>query len=289
MDTQDRLQKIMTSIQDLPTIPAVAMKINQLLKSKTAGSSDIGTIIAKDQNITVKLLKLVNSSYYGLPRTVGSISDAVSYLGGNILSQIVLSIGVLSTFEGKGKSGLDRKGFWSHGIAVAALSKSIAKEKKLIKIPEEAFTAGLLHDLGIIAMDHAVPELYKMVLDKSKSEKIPLVPIEKDLLTVTHGQVGEWVARNWELPLNIIVAILYHHDKPSERQGKAKSDDPIVDVVSVADYMSHLIGFGFAAEPEVIKPDPEVFERAGFTEESAEKFAQGLKSSIQAAVNVLNE
>lgn len=288
MDPKERLKKIMDGVKDLPTIPVVATKINAMLQSNTAGAAEIGDVILNDQALTVKLLNLVNSAYYSLPREIASVQEAVSFLGARIISQIVLSLGVLSTFKGASRSGFDRDRFWTHCIAVAVLSQDLAKERKLLPHPEEAFTAGLLHDLGKIAMDHAVPDLYKMIVDDAIANKRPFNQAEDEFLSVTHGQVGEWVARNWELPQTIVVAIRHHHHAPHQRSGMQMSDSPIVDCVALANYLAHTNGFGFRSDG-VHSPLPDgVLERVGLDASGADAFAKGRADAVREAVKVLS-
>jgi len=287
MDKQEHLKKIIGAIQELPTLPTVAMKINNLIKSPTAGAGDLARLIEFDQSITANLLSLVNSAYYGLSRKISTVQDAVAYLGTNTVSQIVLGLGVLKTFQGKDSGRFDREKFWHHSMGVAVLARKMAKNNRLHKQPEDVFTAGLLHDLGKVALDHFCADSFKLVLDELEKGEVPFHHAEMKTIGVDHARVGEWVARNWQLPLMIVVAIRHHHELPGERTGFHLSEDKVVDLIAIADWLAVENSIGNSGSGVVEEPVPEIFDRAGISREDAISLSENAAPEIEAAAKFL--
>ena len=157
-DSQEKIKRIVHSIQDLPTLPVVANRVISLIDNPQAGWSDVSRVIEHDQSLTANVLKLANSAYYGFSREISTIKQAVSLLGFNTISQLVMCASVFDMFKG-GKTSVffNRKEFWKHSIACALASQIIAKKTDYPK-SEIAFTGGLLHDIGKVALDKFFPE-----------------------------------------------------------------------------------------------------------------------------------
>ncbi len=280
MANQEELKKIIKAIQSLPTLPTVAVKVNSLIKSPTAGAAELAKVIELDQSISAKVLSMINSAYYGLSRKINNIKEAVAYLGTNAVSQLVLALGVLKTFGGKGSKNFDRKQFWIHSIAVAVIARVIAKEEKRHKHPEDVFTAGLLHDIGKVAMDNFATDTFELVLSQLEKEESPFFRVEQKILGVDHTRIGEWVARSWELPLLTVVSIRHHHEEPAGRKGFSLSQDSAVDIIAVSDWLAITNSIGNSGSAIVEEPGEEVFSRANITKQQAQAVARNLKSEI---------
>ncbi len=287
MENKEELKKIITSIQNLPTLPTVAVKINQLTRSLTAGAMEIANVIELDQSIAVKVLSLVNSAFYGLSRKIASIKEAVAYIGTNAISQLVLSLGVIKTFQEKKGGKFDRNAFWQHSIAVALISREIARLNNRHKHPDDVFTAGLLHDLGKVALDHCCTDLFNKVLDELENNEVPFHTAEEKILGINHSRVGEWVARNWEIPLLIIVAIRHHHDPPDKRKGFNLSDDTVVDIVAVADWLAITCSVGNSGSNVIEEPDEEIFSRIPITKDEAVNIVNKIRPEVASAIELL--
>lgn len=287
MDRKAELKKIITSIQTLPTLPTVAVKINQLTRSLNAGAIEIAKIIELDPSIAVKVLSLINSAFYGLSRKIGSIKEAVAYLGTNAISQLVLSLGVISTFKDKKGEKFDRKGFWEHSIAVALISREMAQLDNKHKHPDDVFTSGLLHDLGKVAMDYCCQESFCRVFDELSINKQPFYSAEEKVLGINHSRVGEWVARNWEIPLLIIVAIRYHHDPTEARKDFNLSYDSVVDIVTVADWLAIINSLGYSGSNVVEEPDEKIFKRIPITKNECLGIVKKIRPEVSEAVELL--
>jgi two-component system, cell cycle response regulator len=276
---QENLKKIIGSLDRLPTLPAVSVKVNALLRSPSAGAGELARVIENDQSITASLLALANSAFYALPRKVVSVKEAISFIGFGAVTQIVLGLGALNTFRKLNSKGFDREQFWLHCVGVAVLSRSLAKASRYPR-PDDAFTAGLLHDIGKVALDAASPESFASALAETKTSGGPFYLAERKVLGVDHGTIGEWVTRNWELPLLIVVSARYHHDEPKGRTGLQQANDPCVDLVRVADWLVVTSEIGFSGSAVAEEPGAETFAHAGISMQTARGFIEAAKSEV---------
>jgi HD-like signal output (HDOD) protein len=287
MQSSESIKRIISAVQTLPTLPQVAVKVNQLIQSPTAGAAELARVVELDQSLTAKILSLVNSAFYGLPRKVSSIQEGIAYVGMKSISQLVLGIGVIQSLKGREDRRFSRRAFWIHCVGVAVVSREISRSGKRHKSPEDVFTAGLLHDLGKVALDTASPDLFDAVLEELAKGPAPFHAAERAVLGVDHSRIGEWVSRSWELPQLSVAVIKHHHEELSERTGFKLSQDPAVDIVQVADWACYQAGYGSGGSTRIDPPPPAVFERLSLTEALAAELAAKGKADIEAAAKVL--
>ncbi len=198
-------------LQDIPTLPVVATQINNLINDPNSSAADIAAVMKKDQVLTAKILKLINSPYYGIPGGVTDVQRALAFLGFNTVAQLVLGISVFSLFPDDGKKeDFQIFQFWRHALATAVCSEIIAREIKYAK-PEEAFTCGLLHDIGKLVLHQIAHDTLNEVVMRAKAEKKSFFEVECELDLPTHGFLGEAIAAKWALPQVLRNAIRYHH------------------------------------------------------------------------------
>lgn len=156
-------------------------------------------MIETDPSITMKLLKLSNSAFFGFTREIKSIGDAVSLLGNETVKNAVLSISVFeATKDMEDSAGIDRKMFWQHATAVGSAVRFIAKKMKIQR--EENFTAGILHDIGKIVLDGLFAEFYKGTLEAVESEKQSILEAEEGTIGLTHTKLGHELSESWGIP-----------------------------------------------------------------------------------------
>lgn len=226
----DRIKKIISSIADLPTLPIVVTKLMELVDNPMSTARDINNVIKTDQSLTAKTLKLVNSAYYGFPRSIATVTDAVVILGFNTVRSLALSATVCKMFSGKSES-FDRSQLWEHSIAVAFASRIIAKKVKYQE-EEEAFVVGLLHDIAKIIEDQYFHEDFVKAIEESKSKKIDLTIAEKEYIGMDHSLIGRRIADKWSLPSKVTKVIGYHHQPQFAGVGE---DKILASIVHVAD------------------------------------------------------
>lgn len=196
----------------LPTIPKVVQELIDSFGREDVDIAEVGRKVSMDQVLSAKVLRLANSSYYGLPRQVGSVDEAITVMGFNSLRTLVVASGVTGAFVNM--PGLDRKQFWKKTLLVGNYSKWLAKQVKAN--PEMSFTAGLMHAIGQLLMHLTLPNESAQIA-KSVEMGGHRVFIEQTTLQMDHCQVGAELARRWNFPESIQMAIR-HYDKPLESE-----------------------------------------------------------------------
>jgi putative nucleotidyltransferase with HDIG domain len=235
------------NIKDLPTLPTIYFKVNKLLQDKKASIENVALIIEIDQAMSSSILRLVNSAFYGLRTKSNSISHAVMVLGFNAVKNAIVSVAVLDTLSIKDRyENFNIADFWRHSVSVAVLSKQLAEKSRLVK-PDDAFMAGLLHDIGKIIMLKYFKEDFGKVWDTMQKTKCSFADAEMEVASIDHVLIGSYLARKWELPEHIIQAIAGHHFyiTTSESSG-------LIECVMLADILSN--------NQYKINPDDYVFE-----------------------------
>lgn len=204
------MKPLLAQMKKLPTVPAIYMRVMKELQSDSADLNAVGAIISEDFNLTVRVLQMVNSAACGLGRTVSSPVEAIHFLGVERIKGLVLMAG-LSRGELAKDSPLCVEALWAHSIQVAKISRAVVKAAGKPELAEESFTAGLLHDVGKLLLAVNIPERYNPILKRSGAEKLPLHVIEKEVLGVTHEQIGACILGTWGLPGSIIAGLAFHH------------------------------------------------------------------------------
>jgi putative nucleotidyltransferase with HDIG domain len=186
--------------------------------------------------MSVKVLKLTNSAFYGLAREIDSVRQAVVVVGLEAIKNLVLSASVLDMFKGKNIDQEFQEKFWRHSLATAFCSRLLAKRlrKNGVVDPDTAFSAGLLHDIGKIIMSCFLAEEYRKFTDiRNQDRRSATFEIEEHALGYTHAQIGSLLAAQWKLPHKLSEAIEFHH-----RPQSSQAEEPIPHVVYLADYLS---------------------------------------------------
>jgi len=218
---QEELQAIVDGIATLPTLPEVATKLIELLSDAEASMSEIVETISKDPATSAKVLRLTNSAYYGIPRTVTSIRQAVTLLGMGTTRNLATGLSVVKMFGTKGESGgFNYHQFWRHSVGAGYLCSVLAK-KAQADDADMLFLGGLLHDIGKVVIAQYEPETIRQVLLKVKSESMPMYEAEREVMGVTHADVGVWLCERWQLPEKLIDMIRLHHDKEAMKTNVA--------------------------------------------------------------------
>jgi HD-like signal output (HDOD) protein len=208
------LMKQVKEIENLPTLPTVVSEILTALENPKTSAEDVNNIISSDPALTAKILKLVNSAFFGFPREISSVTHAVVVLGFATVRNVAITASVFSSFSGKGSDVFNREAFWLHSIGTGVISQLVARHCRL-SIVEDSFVAGLLHDLGKIILDEYFHDIFVECLNESCENKISFVEAEERLMDTGHHRIGYWLASKWNMPKPIIEAIAYHHHPSS--------------------------------------------------------------------------
>lgn len=204
--------QILSMVDKVPAFPQSVHKILELTSSADCSPKELIQIIEHDPILTAKVLKLVNSAYFGLSRKVTSVNHAVVYIGINTIKNVAISVATSGVLPKENKAGLDMDAFWLHSLTVGVIARMLAKK---ISIPknEQAnyFVAGLLHDIGKVILAHFKPKDYAPVLHEVNTSNRLLFDVENELLGIDHAQLGGILAKKWQLPENLIDSISNHH------------------------------------------------------------------------------
>lgn len=195
---------------NLPSLPNVAVEILRLAKAEDVSVEELAAVIQTDPALTVKMLKVVNSTLFGIPRQISSVRQAVSMLGLRSVKVMALSFSLVSALGSAHAEGFDFQLYWRRSLSCAAASRLLGKAVAP-PLAEEAFVAGLLTDLGMVASWRCASEMYEPVLRAWTKRERPLAEIESDLLGITHARLGRELLETWGLPESLCNAVGAHH------------------------------------------------------------------------------
>jgi HD-like signal output (HDOD) protein len=205
------LQKIIAGIDDLPTLPRTVLKITELINDPKSSAQDLARIITDDQVLTARLLKLVNSSFYGFPQRISTVTNAIVLLGFDAIRSLLLTTSVFDLFAGRSrKRKQDQEKFWDHSLGCAVGAKVIGNFLRHDKI-EELFVSGLLHDIGKIVVMLFLPSEFAKVVATINKGNILMVTAENQVLGYNHAEIGKLLAEKWNLPVKLVQVIAHHH------------------------------------------------------------------------------
>ncbi|MFQ5699657.1 MAG: HDOD domain-containing protein [Myxococcota bacterium] len=262
-------EELQARIVSLPTLPMAAAQLATLLRDERASAADFERIIRPDPALTANLLRMANSSFFGMRQEVTSVRRAISLLGTERIFEIAMGVGFQSVVpERIAGYEIDSAQFWLHSVAVAVLGERIAAELGL-GCPDLTFTAGLLHDLGKLAIGSLL-EGRETAIRTRISEGCDFASLERELLGVDHAEAGALVAEAWSLPAALIHPIAHHHEPSSCPEPSAQR---IVDLVHVSDGLAYALGFGSDIGELARRIQPSVIERLGLRVQALEAVA----------------
>jgi len=209
-EAQNRLRMIVSRTTDLTPLKAVATKAIAMAEDERAAAMDLATVISSDQALTAKLLRLSNSAYYGYARRISNVREAVILLGMRTVRSVAISSAIIEAFRVPEIEGFDQDLFWAHSVCVGLVAEVIAREARTAR-PEDAFTAGVLHDVGKLAMMLTEPRLFERVIDLVRNEQMNYHEAELAVFEVGHEQVGARLAERWKFPEPLVASIREHH------------------------------------------------------------------------------
>mgnify|MGYP001458537022 CR=1 FL=1 len=211
---ENKLNQIIANIRNLPTPPIVFEQIQKVINDPNTSVSDVARILSEDPAMSVKVLKLTNSAFYGLSREVDSVKHAVMIIGLEAVKNLVLSASVLNMFKANDSNREYHERFWRHSLAAAFGARIIAKRFKNGRAfnPDPAFSSGLIHDIGKMVFCCFMPREHQMILDYKKNyPEITEIEAEVAVLGFNHAQLGRQLAIAWKLPARMADGIGYHH------------------------------------------------------------------------------
>ncbi|MHC5003386.1 MAG: HDOD domain-containing protein [Planctomycetota bacterium] len=255
-------------ISHIATLPEITLRIIELVEDPSSTAQDLHNIIANDPALCSRILKVVNSAFYGLPRQIGSINRAVVLLGLNAVKNIAIAASLTKLFRGGELCPqFAARDLWIHSIGTAAGSKLICDAMKL-GLPDEAFLAGLIHDIGLMVEVQAVREKLLQVFTQLNfdDEGVPqanMLELEREICGADHCTFGAALCESWKFPKSFGFVAGYHH-RPWELPDGSRL---LTSVVYVADRLSCRLGYGFRADLQSDEINPRVLSELRMTEE----------------------
>jgi putative nucleotidyltransferase with HDIG domain len=249
-------QKIIEKIDDLPTLPRTVLKITELVNDPKSSAKDLARVITDDQVLTARLLKLVNSSFYGFPERISTVTGAIVLLGFDAIRNLLLTTSVFDLFANHNrKKKQDQEKFWDHSLGCAVGAKVIGNYLRHDKI-EELFVSGLLHDIGKIVEMMYLSDEYTKVVTVIDSENILMTAAENKVLGYNHAEVGKLLAEKWNLPAKLVQVIAYHH-----QPANASSFAMEAAIVHLADIFCRALNMGYGGDNKIPPLDGSAWER----------------------------
>ncbi len=210
------IESFVRQVNDLAPLPAVALKVLQLAENDDVSAHDLASAIATDQAMTATVLKLANSAYYAAGREITTVRDAVVLLGMVEVRRLALTTALMGRFVDSG--ALSIVSFWGHALAVGMVAEVMARNTRLAP-PEEAYTAGILHDIGKLIMNQYAQEHFDAAASLATNKGLPLERAEAEVFGFSHAQLGGRLAEVWRLPAALAEAIAEHHASPGPDRG----------------------------------------------------------------------
>ena len=271
-----KAKTIQEKVKDIPSLPEIVSKIIELVQNPNSSAKELSTIISHDAGLTSRVLRLVNSAYYGFPKQIGSIQHAVTILGFTTMRGLVLSTSIFKIFAPKSRNSnhLDYKSFWKHSLLTAIAAKHIDKYLYL-RLDEDVFSSGILHDIGKLILDQYDHQNYVKAFNETPNPILfdEILESEQKYCSVTHSFIGSIVADGWNLPRSLSDVIKYHHSPMESEEHKL-----IACVINVANTLSHFI----MAEqsPELDFFDEEVLNELGISEDDIFKITEIITEEV---------
>lgn len=267
------LSDLARAVRNLPALPQAVLEARQLLASDDVAFEPLADAISHDAALAADLLRLANSSLYGLSGRVRTVRDAVSVLGLRNLDMLLTAAAMRSALRPSEGGPFDTVSHWRHGVASGLCAFHLAAERKVER--DAAFTAGLLHDLGRLALACVATEPMRDLLTRQSAEAPPLLAMERQVLGSDHAAFGAVVAGHWHFGADIVEAIRLHH-APGERPPNA-----LVDIVHVADAMVHALDLNGLPAERVPPIDPMAWNRLALSDEACMRVFERTEAGVE--------
>lgn len=270
------LDDILKQVKDLPALPHVILKVVKMAAQPEVSAREIGQVIAQDPSFSVRLLKLANSSYYGLPQSVSTITDAVAMLGQHSVRNMALVAATQDVLY-RAISGYDLEAgdLWRHSLACAYAAELLAVHARYPE-REEAFVAGLLHDVGKVIIGMHIEGAIPKIQAHMEAHSCSFITAERAVLGFDHAEVGGRIASHWNLPSNLVQAISWHHQPV--RNGRLF---PLAGLVHLANGLCLMVGIGLGADGLCSSIDPLAYSALNLNEQIVDDIMARLVETIK--------
>ena len=196
-----RITDLVKDVSGLVSPPDVCVRVFELMRASTSSAEDFGEIIGRDPNLTTRLLRMVNSSFYGFASRIDTVSRAIAVIGTQELYALVISVSAVQSFSKIAPQQVDMSSFWRHSVCCGLIARRLSRHCGVLH-PERLFIAGLLHEVGTLVLFHQLPELSAELVEACEGDEDSLHRAELDTLGYSHAEVGSLLLTLWSLPLH---------------------------------------------------------------------------------------
>lgn len=271
-----KLRAKVEQIKNLPTLPQVVSRLLSMMMEDTCSAGQLSQEISKDQSLTAKILKVVNSAYYGFHRQISMLTDAVVILGIEEIQRLTATIAVFGMVHIKSIGDFSPRTLWEHSIATATGAEMISN---MTPHPSKgAFVCGLLHDIGKVVFDQFFNQQWKAIVLKAQKESLWIGIPEAEEFGTHHGEVGAWLTERWSLPPWIVEGIRYHHE--TQEPNLVSSSSNLWLVVQLADRIAREENFGSGGDKQMPPAFDGIEDYLGVQPEQIEDVRQRLTDQM---------
>ena len=255
--------ELVALVEKMPAFPKSVQRVVQLTSNIDVSAKEIVQVIEYDPVLTVKILKVINSAFYGLSQKINSVQRAVVHIGLNTVKNLAMSVAAMGMLKTSNKANFSATAFLLHALTTAAISRKLAERAGLSQQEcSDSFVAGLLHDFGKVVFAEFMPERFRLALAKSREDNVSLHLTELEFIGINHAEAGTLLAEKWGLSELLIEAIRHHHGRPVNAFGEC---------LFAANQISKHLHFGDAGNPVV----------EAFPEAIANRFGMPLEALIE--------
>ncbi|MGZ3606408.1 MAG: HDOD domain-containing protein [Syntrophales bacterium] len=284
MVKHNKLDALLKGWVELSSLPFIYIRISNAINDHHSSISDISDIISGDPSLTTRLLRLVNSAFYGFPSKIDTVSRALMAVGTNQIRDLAMATSVLRLFRGIPSGLVSMDSLWRHSVACGVAAKMLVKARPREANVERFFTAGIIHDIGRLAIYKMMPDVAQEMILRCRVSNEPLCLVEKEVIGFDHSDLGRAMAQLWNLPASLEETIAYHHFPWEARQYPFEAA-----VVYIADYMVHEMQLGDSGEQYIQPLDKKVWKFVGIPESVLSSMSDPLKAEFEDVVQSLEE
>lgn len=280
VERQTNPSKLIGDDIKLPSLPAIYTQIIEATNNPESSASDIANVISNDTGLSARLLKIVNSPFYGFPSKIDTLFRAVTILGTKQLSTLALGMNIVRVFKNIPSDLMDMQSFWEHSVTCGIIARITAGYKK-IQNTERLFVAGLLHDIGRLILYSCVPMHSRNALLRAKNGSSLLYSAEAEILGFDHTRIGGLLLKKWKLPVSLENSVKYHHSPLRSKDGLEPA------IIHVADIMTNALGRGSSGETYVPPLDPHAWDCIGLSPNVLSLITKQMDRQIEETVQFL--
>ncbi len=275
-------RELVSGVVRLVSLPEVCLRVSEMLEDSRTSAHDLGRVIGRDTGLTARLLKIVNSAYYGFPSRIETVSRAVAIIGMRELRGLVLAASAIEAFSKVPNDILNMAHFWRHSVYCGVVAQLLAAECNVLH-KERLFVAGLLHDIGKLIVSHKLPQKARIIQQRCEAEELLDFEVEQQVLGFDHAEVGGELLQQWRMPESLADAVRYHHIPESAEQSTMD-----VCIIHIANVMTGIAEEGLEIETSLQPIDPYAWKVTGLSDsiiesvltEAGPRFTEALEAIL---------